>query len=296
MTLQLPIEEYFKYHPPTTPERIALHERVNQKSLEICKMFIAAKNITEILATRDAAKLLAEDVCGDLACLDWARDTIDDAAKSASVSLDPIDWQEHREISILMHVQQFRMFLNQGITIDSLTQLTPVFNRTSVFTDGLGRTIVKLTEADTTAKIDHLTQECEKDLRSSAQLKNIYNPAEISKAIVLTLDGDKWCAAVGENLQTGTAGFGSDPIAALSDLYANLKGIEFQELKDSNGKIYSTSIRSIAHDSEALDKYRDFIDAYGEAISDREANGLSDRERLIADLAATEEDEEIGGM
>ena len=40
--------------------------------------------------------------------------------------------------------------------------------------------------------------------------------------IKLSLDGDQWCALIGENLQVGEAGFGDDPVAALRDLRLRL--------------------------------------------------------------------------
>ena len=36
--------------------------------------------------------------------------------------------------------------------------------------------------------------------------------------ISLTLDGDQWCALVGENIQSGEAAFASSPVEALSQL------------------------------------------------------------------------------
>ena len=36
--------------------------------------------------------------------------------------------------------------------------------------------------------------------------------------IKISLDGDKWCALVGENLQEGVAGFGDTPTAAIRAL------------------------------------------------------------------------------
>lgn len=33
----------------------------------------------------------------------------------------------------------------------------------------------------------------------------------------LSIDGDKWCALYGENLQDGVAGFGDSPYAAMCD-------------------------------------------------------------------------------
>ena len=35
--MSLPIEDYFKYHPPTTPERIAAHNTVNEAALTFAK-------------------------------------------------------------------------------------------------------------------------------------------------------------------------------------------------------------------------------------------------------------------
>lgn len=36
--------------------------------------------------------------------------------------------------------------------------------------------------------------------------------------VELSIDGNKWCALVGENLQEGAAGFGDGPMAALRAL------------------------------------------------------------------------------
>jgi hypothetical protein len=36
--------------------------------------------------------------------------------------------------------------------------------------------------------------------------------------ITISLDGDKWCALIGENLQDGLAGFGNSPIEAIRAL------------------------------------------------------------------------------
>lgn len=35
---KLPIEEYFRYHPPQTQERIRKHDRINQLSMEFAKI------------------------------------------------------------------------------------------------------------------------------------------------------------------------------------------------------------------------------------------------------------------
>ena len=36
--------------------------------------------------------------------------------------------------------------------------------------------------------------------------------------VFFSLDGDKWCARIGENLQDGYAGFGNSPAEALREL------------------------------------------------------------------------------
>lgn len=49
----------------------------------------------------------------------------------------------------------------------------------------------------------------------------IYRPA-------LSIDGNKWCALYGDNLQDGVAGFGDSPALAMSDFdkqwYSKIKG------------------------------------------------------------------------
>ncbi len=37
MSKQIPIEEYFRYHPPTTADRIRKHDRINALALEFAK-------------------------------------------------------------------------------------------------------------------------------------------------------------------------------------------------------------------------------------------------------------------
>jgi len=41
--------------------------------------------------------------------------------------------------------------------------------------------------------------------------------------IKLTLDGDAWCALLGEDLQEGLAGFGDTPSDALKELVAAIE-------------------------------------------------------------------------
>jgi hypothetical protein len=124
--LSLPIEKYFRYHPPNTPERKALHDRVNQESLELAKALI---EISGQAAQSDKptkwqdyesawdeqttkARALALAVCKDSTCRAWANTAIE---MITEYSNDPQ--------GIMMCVQQMRMFLNQGITIDELVLL-----------------------------------------------------------------------------------------------------------------------------------------------------------------------------
>ena len=45
---------------------------------------------------------------------------------------------------------------------------------------------------------------------------------ELKEKIVIKLDGDEWCALMGENLQEGLAGFGETPIEAVRQLVWNI--------------------------------------------------------------------------
>ncbi len=382
--MQLSIEEYFKYHPPTTPERIALHDRVNRDTLEICKAFIASKNDVEALAIRDAAILLADEVCLDLSCNDWAKGSIKEALKIAASYLN----KDVKAEAILMHVQQFRMFLNQGITVDELKRqklaaslaavttehIAEIFrihgesvpesncsmaqNKTINFDIVQNRFTVYLTRfeelclekyrrgelSDSTLAqawsktfedteqilnivdyenhpdpidryrsgewaIDLLARELDLTIFDTNKvLDNIFgkfkpimsddeiaNMKPIYKGIHLTLDGDKWCALVGQDLQVGIAGFGDDPIAALSDLYAKLQGLEFVELGNGD-EIYSTTMKQRV--SINTKETQAFVDVYGKALFIRSIEGFTNREILIADWVGDilpDDEEEIGG-
>jgi hypothetical protein len=281
-TLELPIEEYFKYHPPTTTIRIALHDRVNRESLEIYKALKTSEHYSHWLCIRDAAMLLAADVCHDETCLSWAKSTIDRLMDAYFIANT-----DSRSIAILMNIQQFRMFLNQRIVVDELKQQQAAVTSVDIGTISEVCRFEAIPKSNDTQGFD-ITP-----LQFVDRTKELIDRLE--RTIHLTLDGNKWCALTGENLQVGIAGFGDDPIAALTDLYTSLKGIEFVELKNSSGDIYSTSIKSISLDPEAIEKHQDFIRAYGDAIANLDVNGLSSRETLIAELIAAEDEEIVGG-
>lgn len=48
-------------------------------------------------------------------------------------------------------------------------------------------------------------------------------------AIDLSLDGDQWCAIIGENIAEGVAGFGASPIDALENLCSELRMYPWNE-------------------------------------------------------------------
>ena len=74
----------------------------------------------------------------------------------------------------------------------------------------------------------------ERELRSSI-LGAQMDRAEIMKSPhalyrpKIFLDGNKWCALYGENLQDGVAGFGDSPADAMADFDANW----FKKLKNT---------------------------------------------------------------
>lgn len=55
--------------------------------------------------------------------------------------------------------------------------------------------------------------------------------------VSLTLDGDKWCALYGSNLQEGVAGFGKTPLEAIEAFdkeWCSKNGFTSSDLEDSN--------------------------------------------------------------
>jgi hypothetical protein len=62
--------------------------------------------------------------------------------------------------------------------------------------------------------ISHLTQQASAVLTG---LENEYLRPSVMFRPRVTLDGNKWCALYGENLQEGVCGFGDWPDAAMRD-------------------------------------------------------------------------------
>ena len=126
MNLKFELEDYFKYHPPVTPERVEQHSRVNKMTLECCqKLFSAIDYSDDSLDSRLVAMnrrcLSQEAITEILAVIDTiVRDsTCSTWAKNALYSADLYTCGQYKE-GVLMAIQQCRMFLNQGVTMDSL--------------------------------------------------------------------------------------------------------------------------------------------------------------------------------
>jgi hypothetical protein len=112
------IREYFQYHPVVSEARKAKHELVNQVTMELAigLMVVTAPRLTAIQILVDAAESKLEGVCQDEMALRWATKANSDAIYAASRG-------DHE--GVLMHVQQMRMFLNQGITVDAVFRNEP---------------------------------------------------------------------------------------------------------------------------------------------------------------------------
>lgn len=52
-------------------------------------------------------------------------------------------------------------------------------------------------------------------------LQNEYSRSSAVYRPAISIDGNKWCALYGANLQDGVAGFGDSPALAMSDFDAN---------------------------------------------------------------------------
>jgi hypothetical protein len=52
------------------------------------------------------------------------------------------------------------------------------------------------------------------------------NELKLGDMVRLTKDGNMWCALIGDDLQTGIAGFADNPIQALLELSVELEDLE----------------------------------------------------------------------
>jgi hypothetical protein len=121
MQLKHPIEEYFKYHPVTTPERKAKHDMANNESLGICNTlwcaidsFAPGDAYTQVV--RKAIERFQRAIAitfTDPMCQKWLIKSLDGLMIGA---------MNRDKEAVLQSAQQARMFANQGITLDSISQ------------------------------------------------------------------------------------------------------------------------------------------------------------------------------
>ncbi len=110
----IPVEEYFRYHPTQTEERRRKHETANTACLQLFRNL--SRNADPAIVRdllRDFNAMISHLV-DDHLCRNWAIKSLESAGQSA-ISQDVE--------GVLMHVQQVRMFVNQGITVDELKLL-----------------------------------------------------------------------------------------------------------------------------------------------------------------------------
>lgn len=74
-----------------------------------------------------------------------------------------------------------------------------------------------LREANLSHYIEQIAHSISYDIGAAAQAYSV--PSAIYRP-TLSIDGDKWCALYGENLQNGVAGFGDSPADAIADFNA----------------------------------------------------------------------------
>ena len=106
------LAEYFKYHPPLTQERKDAHERVNRLCLTACEDFFGANSVGDVQQIYSAFHEEIVGVTKNKLCQKWILNTLEQLLISASL--------KRSDESIMMNIQQIRMFANQGITIDEL--------------------------------------------------------------------------------------------------------------------------------------------------------------------------------
>jgi hypothetical protein len=125
----LPIEEYFRYHPPTTEERKQKHDVINNAALQFAKdpgLYSWFTNLIRENVEDEKTQQMAI-ASTNLALLLVNHD------EESSVPIEQIIlswWEQVRSIPkeelFLYLVQQARMFSNQGITVDELKLINSI--------------------------------------------------------------------------------------------------------------------------------------------------------------------------
>ena len=110
----IPVSEYFRYHPPVTEARKQKHETANTACLKLFNELYKTSDLEEIRRQLRVFTALMTNLVDNHTCRNWAIKSLE-AAGNAATNQD----QE----AVLMHIQQIRMFINQGITIDELQNI-----------------------------------------------------------------------------------------------------------------------------------------------------------------------------
>ena len=107
----IPVDKYFEYHPPQTEERRRKHEINNTACLQLFYKLSKTDDPQIIRESLREFNALMSHLLDDHLTRSWALKSLELAGQSAL--------SQDRE-SVLMCIQQVRMFVNQGITIDEL--------------------------------------------------------------------------------------------------------------------------------------------------------------------------------
>lgn len=112
--LKLPLEEYFRYHPPTTQERIDKHDAVNAAALKLAKALVVEgegeKVWGPIHLARNEFMAIAKRACTGNAYLSWTDNYISEALDARS--------QHYKATTVLMSIHVARMIVNQSIAME----------------------------------------------------------------------------------------------------------------------------------------------------------------------------------
>ena len=103
------IEEFFTYRAPTTQERKDAHKLVGQMCLDVCIELLGSDDEGDNERIYSGFRDRLTAMTKNSICQKWMTKSFDDLLLAV---------RARSEECILMNVQQLRMFVNQGITMD----------------------------------------------------------------------------------------------------------------------------------------------------------------------------------
>ena len=140
MGIKVSIEDYFKYHPPTTEIRKKAHEKINAGALSLAKTLIETCIKIDDLKFSDLTQklekhslllfgekalidymLTIKDLVKDETCLSYCFKAGEQLKHAINYAYADEDNLKTRVTETLMTIQQIRMFGNQGVTIDDIS-------------------------------------------------------------------------------------------------------------------------------------------------------------------------------